>query len=128
MIAVPYWGWIYEPLDPPGDPCGADRRPDRRAVVGRARTPLAPGSRRCCAALGVFHVAAGMLYALLGQLLTFIAEDLGNGIQRPAGRRPRRSRASASCVTVVVTLLADRVGRRRIAHRSSFAALRCSPC
>ena len=87
-IAVPFWGWIFEPLVRPAFR-GADHRGPSRG--GRARTAHRPSSRRCWPhPRRVPRRRRGCIYALLAQLLTFIAEDLGNGTRSPAGASPRR--------------------------------------
>ena len=96
-IAVPYWAWIFEPLvrntfrhgGPPPGPVRGWWCPDDSRLA----------SRRSCARLGVFHVASGMLYALLAQLLTFIAEDLGNGT-----RSQQAAILAVSRIGIVLTL------------------------
>jgi len=119
-IAVPYWAWIFEPLVRHTFRRGGPPHGTRPWYVVPGR--LSPQQSSLLCTLGVFHVASGMLYALLSQLLTFIAEDLGNGTRSQQTAILAVSRVGI-VLTLVVTLASDRVGRRRIAIWSYYVAL-----
>ena len=119
VLAVPYWSWLYRPLIP---------RALRDGAGGADQAPwwafgerLSARQATVVSALAVFHVVAGLFYALLGQLLTYIDSDLGSGSVSQQAGILAISRIGI-VVTVVVMMLSDRVGRRRIAVWSFTAA------
>lgn len=66
------------------------------------------------AAMCLFHVVGGVLYALLTNLLTFASHDLGDGSAGEQSVVFAVARIGA-LLTIVVMAFADRVGRRRVA-------------
>ncbi|MHB1140073.1 MAG: MFS transporter, partial [Microthrixaceae bacterium] len=109
-LAIPYWSWLYAlPVRrtlPDGLPGG--RRPwwstpDR----------LSPTQATMVAAVTVFNMVGGLLYGLLTQVLTFVAADLGDGSRSQQTTLLAVVRVGV-VVTIVVMVLADRVGRRRM--------------
>jgi hypothetical protein len=116
--AIPYWGALYRPLA-------------KRAL----RDGIAPGRRpwwstpdrlnarqsTLVAAMALHSMVGGALFAVLTQVLTFASADLGNGSSGQQADVFAVVRLGA-VVTVVVTALADKVGRRRIAVWSFAAA------
>lgn len=117
-LAIPYWAWLYAlPVRrtlPDGLPGG--RRPwwstpDR----------LSPTQSTMVAAVTLFNLVGGLLYGLLTQVLTFVAEDLGD---RSAGQQTTLLAVVriGVVVTILVMVVADRVGRRRMAIGSFVAS------
>lgn len=110
-LAVPYWAWLYRPFV-----SRFLRRPPEPGVRPWWSFPdrLSPADSALVATMTAFNVAAGLLYGLLSQVLTFVAADLGDG-----SRSEQAVILSVARVGVVVTfaalVLADRLGRRRIA-------------
>lgn len=116
--AIPYWSGLFTPLL-------------RRTLVDGptpGTTPwwstpdrLSPRQSTVIAAMAMFNLVAGLTYGLLTQVLTFVAADLGDG-----GRSEQTTVLAVARLGVVVTMvamvLADRVGRRRIAIWSFAAA------
>ena len=110
-LAFPYWRWLYVPVMGralrDGIPHGVhpwwmfpDRLSARQATV--------------VATMAAFSVVAGLLYALLTQVLTFADADIGNGSSGQQAAVFAIVRVGV-VVTMVAMVLADRVGRRRIA-------------
>ncbi|MDQ2679241.1 MAG: MFS transporter [Actinomycetota bacterium] len=116
-LAIPYWSRLYEPLVRRALPTGI-----RRGTRPWWTTPdrLSAGQSTMVAAMALFNLVAGLLYGLLTQVLTFIAADLGDGSRSQQTEVLSAVRLGV-VVTVVVMLVADRRGRRRIAVWS-FAA------
>lgn len=117
-LAIPYWGWLYRlPA----------ARALRRGLAPDVRPWWAPPDRftpaqaRVAAAVCALNVVGGMLYGLLTQVLTFVSVDLGDGSSGEQTRVLAAVRAGI-VVTLVVALLADRVGRRRTALGAFGAA------
>ncbi len=117
-LAIPYWARLYDPLV---------RRAVPRGIRPGARpwwtTPdrLSAGQSTMVASMAMFNLVAGLLYGLLTQVLTFVAADLGDGSRSQQTEVLSAVRLGV-VVTVVVMLLADRRGRRRIAVWSFAAA------
>lgn len=110
-LAIPYWAWLFhlpaarslrDGLEPSVRPWWST--PDR----------LSPDQARIVAAATLLNVVGGMLYSLLTQVLTFISADLGNGSSGEQTTVLAIVRAGV-VITVVVAILADRIGRRRTA-------------
>lgn len=110
-LAVPYWAWLYRPVAGPalrdGIPHGVRpwwSFPDR----------LSPAQSSLVATMTACNVVAGLLFGMVTQVLTFVAADLGDG-----SRSQQAAVLSIIRLGVVVTMgamvLADRVGRRRVA-------------
>ncbi|MFM7065131.1 MAG: MFS transporter [Actinomycetes bacterium] len=109
--AIPYWGALYRPL--------ATRALRNGIAPGRRpwwSTPdrLTARQSTLVAAMALHSMVGGALFAMLTQVLTYASEDLGNGSSQQQGDVFAVVRLGV-VVTVVVTALADRVGRRRIA-------------
>ena len=116
--AIPYWAVLYRPLA-------------KRAL----RDGIAPGRRpwwstpdrlsarqsTLVATMALHSMVGGAIYAVLTQVLTFASADLGNGSSGQQADVFAVVRLGV-VVTVLVTALADRVGRRRIAVWSFTAA------
>lgn len=110
-LAIPYWSRLYDPVV---------RRALRDGIPAGVRpwwsTPdrLSPQQSTMVAAVTLFNLVAGLLYGLLGQVLTFVAADLGDG---SAGQQTTLLAVVrvGVVITVLAMLLADRRGRRRIA-------------
>jgi predicted MFS family arabinose efflux permease len=109
--AFPYWGHLYRPLLkrtlPDGIPPGVRpwwTMPDR----------LSPRQSTVVATMALFNVVAGMLFGILTQVLTFADADIGSGSPGQQATVFAVVRIGV-LVTVVAMVLADRVGRRRIA-------------
>ncbi len=110
-VAFPYWGWVYEPLLrrtlPEGIPAGVRpwwTMPDR----------MSPRQSTVVATMAMFNVVAGLLFGLLTQVLTFVSADIGNGSPGQQATVFAVVRIGV-VVTMAAMVLADRVGRRRIA-------------
>lgn len=110
-FAIPYWGRLFrvpatralrQGLDPERRPWWA---PPDRFTADQARV---------AAAATLLNVVGGMLYGLLTQVITFVSADLGNGTSGEQANVLAVVR-SGIVVTIVVSILADRVGRRRMA-------------
>ena len=109
--AIPYWSGLYRPLA-------------KRAL----RDGIAPGRRpwwstpdrlsarqsTLVATMALHSMVGGAIYAVLTQVLTYASADLGNGSSGQQANVFAVVRLGV-VVTVAVTALADRVGRRRIA-------------
>lgn len=117
-LAIPYWAWLFhlpaaralrDGLEPSARPWWST--PDR----------LSPGQARTIAAVTLLNTVAGMLYGLLTQVLTFISADLGDGSSAEQTTILATVRAGV-VVTLVVSVLADRVGRRRTALFAFYAS------
>ena len=117
-LAIPYWARLYNPLVRRAVPTGI--RPGSRPWW---TTPdrLDSAQSTMVASMALFNLVAGLLYGLLTQVLTFIAADLGDGSRSQQTAVLSAVRLGV-VVTVVVMLLADRRGRRRIAVWSFAAA------
>lgn len=110
-LAIPYWSWLFhlpaaralrDGLDASARPWWST--PDR----------LSADQARTVAAVTLLNTVAGMLYGLLTQVLTFISADLGDGSSGEQTTVLAIVRAGV-IVTLFVSVLADRVGRRRAA-------------
>ena len=117
-LAIPYWARLYDPLVRRALPDGI-----RRGARPWWTTPdrLSSGQSTMVASMALFNLVAGLLYGLLTQVLTFIAADLGDGSRSQQTEVLSAVRLGV-VVTVVVMLVADRRGRRRIAVWSFAAA------
>ena len=110
-LAIPYWGWLYRL------PAGHALR---RGLAPTDRPWWAPPDRfsadqaRIAAAATLLNVVGGMLYGLLTQVLTFVSVDLGDGSSGEQTKVLAVVRAGI-VVTLVVSVLADRIGRRKVA-------------
>jgi predicted MFS family arabinose efflux permease len=109
--SFPYWGWLYRPLLrrtlPDGVPPGVRpwwSFPDR----------LSPRQSTVVATMALFNVVAGMLFGILTQVLTFADADIGNGSSGQQATVFAVVRIGV-VVTMVAMVLADKVGRRRVA-------------
>ena len=116
--AIPYWGGLYRPL--------ATRALRDGIAPGRRpwwSTPDRLNARQSTliAAMALHSMVGGALFAVLTQVLTFASADLGNGSSGQQADVFAVVRLGV-VVTVVVTALADKVGRRRIAVWSFAAA------
>ncbi|MFN7147914.1 MAG: MFS transporter [Microthrixaceae bacterium] len=110
-LAIPYWSRLYDLVVrralSDGIPAGVRpwwSTPDR----------LSPQQSTMVAAVTLFNLVAGLLYGLLGQVLTFVAADLGDGSAGQQTTMLAIVRVGV-VITVLAMLLADRRGRRRIA-------------
>lgn len=65
-------------------------------------------------ALAAFNVLAGILYGLLTQIMTYIAADLGSGLRSEQTDLLAVVRLGI-VITMIAMVVADRVGRRRVA-------------
>lgn len=110
-LAIPYWAWLFHlpaaralrrGLDPSARPWWST--PDR----------LSPHQTRTIAAVTLLNVVGGMLYGLLTQVLTFVSADLGDGSSGEQTTVLAVVRAGV-VVTLIVSVVADRIGRRRTA-------------
>ncbi|MEI2638251.1 MAG: MFS transporter [Microthrixaceae bacterium] len=110
-LALPYWGWLYRV--PAGIALRKGLRPGARPWWA---TPdrLSPQQARIAAAATLLNMVGGMLYGLLTQVLTFVSADLGDGSSGEQTTVLAVVRAGI-IVTLIVSVLADRVGRRRMA-------------
>lgn len=110
-LSFPYWRWLYRPVVGP-----ALRRGIRPGTRPWWLFPdrLSPAESTLVATMTVFNLVAGLLFGLLSQVLTFVAADLGDG-----SRSQQAVVLSVARIGIVVTmaamLLADRIGRRRVA-------------
>lgn len=74
------------------------------------------------AAMCLYHVIGGVLYAFLTNVLTFAAADLGDGSAGEQSVVLAIARVGA-ILTIATMAFADRVGRRRVAIWSAAAAV-----
>jgi MFS family permease len=118
QLAIPYWRWLFELPVRRSLPDGlaGDRRPwwstpDR----------LSPQQSTMVAAVTLFNLVGGLLYGLLTQVLTFVAADLGDGSSSEQTTLLAVVRIGV-VLTMLVMVLADRVGRRRVALASFVAS------
>ena len=110
-LAFPYWQWLYRPVMAralrDGIPHGVQpwwMFPDR--LSSRQSTVVAT--------MAAFSVVAGLMYALLTQVLTFADADIGDGSSGQQATVFAVVRIGV-VVTMVAMFFADRVGRRRVA-------------
>ncbi len=118
QLAVPYWRWLYS-------------IPIRRALpdgLAHGRRPwwatpdrLSARQATLVASVTLLNMVGGMLYGLLSQVLTFVAEDLGDGSRSQQTTLLAVVRIGV-VVTLVVMVFADRIGRRKVALGSFLVA------
>ncbi|MSV49545.1 MAG: hypothetical protein F2914_10990, partial [Actinobacteria bacterium] len=118
QLAVPYWRWLYS-------------IPVRRALpdgLAHGRRPwwatpdrLSARQATLVASVTLLNMVGGMLYGLLSQVLTFVAEDLGDGSRSQQTTLLAVVRIGV-VVTLVVMVFADRIGRRKVALGSFMVA------
>lgn len=110
-VKIPYWSFLFAPVlkkalrsrfSPMDRPWWLP--PDR----------LSPHHVVVVAALAIFNVLAGILYGLLTQILTYIAADLGSG-ERSEQTDLLAVVRMGIVITMIAMVIADRVGRRRVA-------------
>lgn len=113
-LAIPYWAPLYRPLMrrslPDGPAPGTTpwwSTPDR----------LSPRQSTVVATMCMFNLVAGLLYGLLTQVLTFVSADLGVGTRSEQTTLLAVSRLGV-VATIVAMVIADRVGRRKVAIAS----------
>jgi MFS family permease len=110
-LAFPYWRWLY----------GPQVRRVLRDGVPRGVRPwwsfpdrLTPRQATVVATMALLNVVAGLLFAILTQVLTFVSADIGDGSRSQQATVLAVVRIGV-VVTVAALALSDRVGRRRIA-------------
>lgn len=110
-LAVPYWAWLYRPVV-----SRFLRRPAERGVRPWWSFPvrLSPSDSALVSTMTAFNLMAGLLYGLLSQVLTFVAADLGDGSRSEQAVVLSLARLGV-VVTLVALVVADRLGRRRVA-------------
>lgn len=108
---IPYWAVLFSPVV---------KRALRSRFSPAERPWWLPPDRLSShhvlviCALAVFNVLAGILYGLLTQILTYIAADLGSGLRSEQTDLLAVVRLGI-VITMVAMVIADRVGRRRVA-------------
>ena len=116
--AIPYWSPLFIPLlkrvlrkgpAPGTTPWWAT--PDR----------LTPRHATVVSAMAVFNVVAGVFYGLLTQVLTFASADIGDGTRTEQTDLLAVARLGV-VVTMAAMIVADRLGRRRVALMSLTTA------
>jgi MFS family permease len=110
-LAIPYWGLLFALPVRRTLPNGL--APGRRPWWSTPDRLSAPQATMV-AAVTLFNMIGGLLYGLLTQVLTFIAADLGDGSSSQQTTLLAVVRVGI-VLTMGVMVLADRVGRRRIA-------------
>ncbi len=106
-LGVPIWSWLFNPLMKRAlaEP---DRSPRRRWWWPRQVLPLP--SARLLASLSILSILAGYLGVLIGQTITFAAEEFGAN-DAAQGRTLAAVRIGV-IASVIVIRRADRIGRR----------------
>jgi len=110
-LAIPYWSVLFS--------LPVRRTLPKGLAPGRKpwwSTPdrLSASQATMVAAVTLFNVIGGLLYGLLTQVLTFVAVDLGDGSSGEQTTLLAVVRIGI-VLTMGVMVLADRLGRRRIA-------------
>ena len=110
-LAFPYWRGVCRAGIGRGPPGGNPPRGDPLWVF-----PHPPPVRQSSvvATMAAYSVVAGLVYALLTQVLTFADADIGNGSSGQQSAVFAIARIGV-VVTMVAMVFADRVGRRRVA-------------
>lgn len=110
-LAIPYWAWLF--WLPVRRTLG-DGPPQGRRLWWSTPDRLTSRQSSLVAAVALLNMVSGVLYGLITQVLTFAAGDMGDG-----SRSEQTSLLAAVRIGVIVTMLvmvlADRIGRRKVA-------------
>ncbi|MGB3412624.1 MAG: MFS transporter [Microthrixaceae bacterium] len=110
-LAIPYWAWLF--WLPVRRTLG-EGPPQGRRLWWSTPDRLTSRQSSLVAAVSLLNMVSGVLYGLITQVLTFAAGDMGDG-----SRSEQTSLLAAVRIGVIVTMLAmvlaDRIGRRKVA-------------